>query len=383
MEKKEDSGPSLWTNFTETTGFHGLNKMTFDKKYPGRVVRSAVWAVVWLVCATVLIYIIVTQLMNYYSYPSLSSTYLRFDQQLAFPVVTVCTKNPMDFNSVSLYFDQSFVGHSEIPVVEYTDFYFYETAYMCGCACRRFNVNGTFLTSQYGISSGLFLETTSTELQIAIHDPQEDPNMARDGRTVRNGTETFIEIHRREYKSLPSPYIAYGNQICIDDANYNFVDCKRKCYNEMLMKRCSCTMNPSPTGNETYCVKDYNANTCAAELYGAILQSSTLCVCPPECRVIKYDQVLSSVANKNDYQSHYLRIRIYLKDLSTTVTEQVPKYDGVASLLANLGGQMGLFLGASILTITELLEFIIFIVWTSIHRHAKGKNAVQNISKDI
>ncbi|VDI74035.1 Hypothetical predicted protein [Mytilus galloprovincialis] len=136
--------------------------------------------------------------MNYYSYPSLSSTYLRFDQQLAFPVVTVCTKNPMDFNSVSLYFDQSFVGHSEIPVVEYTDFYFYETAYMCGCACRRFNVNGTFLTSQYGISSGLFLETTSTELQIAIHDPQEDPNMARDGRTVRNGTETFIEIHRRE-----------------------------------------------------------------------------------------------------------------------------------------------------------------------------------------
>lgn len=40
-EKKEMeySGPGLWTNFTETTGFHGLNKMTFDKTYPGRVVR--------------------------------------------------------------------------------------------------------------------------------------------------------------------------------------------------------------------------------------------------------------------------------------------------------------------------------------------------------
>ncbi|CAG2256537.1 unnamed protein product [Mytilus edulis] len=184
---------------------------------------------------------------------------------------------------------------------------------MCGCVCRRFNANEAFVTSQYGISSGLFLQTTSRELQIAIHDPQEDPNMLRDGRTVRNGTETFIEIHRREYKSLPSPYIAYGNQICIDDTDYSFVDCKSKCFNEMLKKECSCTMNPSPTG--------------------AILQSSTLCVCPPECRVIKYDQVLSSVANKNDFQSHYLKIRIYLKDLSTTVTEQVPKYDGVTSLL--------------------------------------------------
>lgn len=35
---------------------------------------------------------------------------------------------------------------------------------------------------------------------------------------------------------------------------------------------------------------------------------------------------------------------------------------------ANLGGQLGLFLGASILTITELLEFIIFLIWSFIHR---------------
>ncbi|CAC5398572.1 unnamed protein product [Mytilus coruscus] len=166
MDQKEDSGPSLWTNFTETTGFHGLNKMTFDKRYPGRVVRSVVWTVVWLSCATVLIYIIVTQLLNYYSYPSLSSTYLRFDQKLQFPVVTLCTENPIDLSTMSLYFDQSFVGHSDIPVVEYTDFYFYETAYMCGCVCRRFNANEAFVTSQYGISAGLFLETTSTELQV-------------------------------------------------------------------------------------------------------------------------------------------------------------------------------------------------------------------------
>ncbi|XP_063404211.1 acid-sensing ion channel 1-like [Mytilus trossulus] len=225
--------------------------------------------------------------------------------------------------------------------------------------CRRFKANEAFVTSQYGISSGLVFKTTSREIQIAIHDPQEDLNMSKDGRTMRNGTETLIEIHRREYISLPSPYIGYGNQICIDETDYSFVDCKRNCYNEMLKKECSCTMDPSPNG----------------DLY----HSSTLCVCPPECHVIKYDQILSSVANKNDDDSHFLTIRIYLKDLSTTVTEQVPKYDGVASLLANLGGQMGLFLGASILTITELLEFIICIVWTVIQRRAKGRNAVQNI----
>jgi hypothetical protein len=31
--------------------------------------------------------------------------------------------------------------------------------------------------------------------------------------------------------------------------------------------------------------------------------------------------------------------------------------------LANLGGQMGLFLGASIVTLTELGEFVLCMVW--------------------
>ncbi|VDI04328.1 Hypothetical predicted protein [Mytilus galloprovincialis] len=329
----EDSGQGLWKDFSESTGFHGLNKMTFDKNYPGRLIRSVVWSVVWLASAALLIYIIITEFLNYYSYPSLSSTYLRFEQKLQFPVVTICTSDPIDMDTVSLYFDQSYVDESEeIPVVSYTDFYSYETAYMCGCVCRRFNANGKFATSRYGLSYGLLFETTSTELKIAIHDPREEPNMLRDGRTVRNGTKTFIEIHRREVRNVP------------------------------------------------YCVDDYFTNTCAAELYGAATESSTICVCPPECKFMKYDQVLSSVANLQDGYERYLNIKIYFKDLSTTVTEQVPKYDGLPSLLANLGGQMGLFIGASIITITELLELIIFIIWTVIQRRVNTKNAVQNIS---
>jgi len=30
---------------------------------------------------------------------------------------------------------------------------------------------------------------------------------------------------------------------------------------------------------------------------------------------------------------------------------------------ANVGGQMGLFLGASILSVTELIEFLLFVIW--------------------
>ena len=40
---------------------------------------------------------------------------------------------------------------------------------------------------------------------------------------------------------------------------------------------------------------------------------------------------------------------------------------------ANLGGQLGLFLGASILTITELLEFLVFLVYILIKRFTYGR----------
>ena len=35
---------------------------------------------------------------------------------------------------------------------------------------------------------------------------------------------------------------------------------------------------------------------------------------------------------------------------------------------ANLGGQLGLFLGASILSITELIEFVVVVVYTMIQK---------------
>ncbi|CAG2211807.1 ACCN4 [Mytilus edulis] len=298
MEEKEASKPGLWKNFTETTGFHGLNKMTFDKKYPGEVIRSVCWAVVWLFSVAVLIYIITTELMNYYSYPWISSTYTRWDQNPPFPVVTLadCSGNEFNVSMTTISFDGDHVNISDVPVVEYTDFISFDTFYLGLCSSRRFNANGKMLTLRYGRRTSLQIETRAKELQIAVHSPEQEPEMyTLDGISVGEDTETFIEVHKRETKK-------------IDKKSF---------------------------------FRNYDFNT-----------------------------------NNNDYQN--IMISVFLKDFTTTVTEQIPKYDGVTSLLANLGGQMGLFLGASILTMTELLEFIIFIMWSLIQRRSK-RNVVQEI----
>ncbi|XP_063427631.1 amiloride-sensitive sodium channel subunit alpha-like [Mytilus trossulus] len=84
----------IWTNFTQTTGFHGLNKITFMKNNPRQMIRSICWIIVWLICAVFLIYTVVVELKNYYSYPTISNTFIQLEEKLSFPAVTICNMSP-------------------------------------------------------------------------------------------------------------------------------------------------------------------------------------------------------------------------------------------------------------------------------------------------
>ena len=45
-------------------------------------------------CAVYLTYTVITELKNYYSYPTISNTFVQFHDILAFPAVTVCNLSP-------------------------------------------------------------------------------------------------------------------------------------------------------------------------------------------------------------------------------------------------------------------------------------------------
>ncbi|CAG2251857.1 unnamed protein product [Mytilus edulis] len=83
-----------------------------------------------------------------------------------------------------------------------------------------------------------------------------------------------------------------------------------------------------------------------------------------------------------DYiKTNYISLTLFYKNLKTTITEQKPKYENVGDVFSNVGGQMGLFLGASILTITELCEFILFVIWYLLVRLFRRNIVVQNGNK--
>ncbi|XP_052089260.1 acid-sensing ion channel 5-like [Mytilus californianus] len=148
-----------------------------------------------------------------------------------------------------------------------------------------------------------------------------------------------------------------------------------------------------------YCSKFQVAN-CIVKAIGDYYNHTKLvvnCDCPLPCKYTHYDVSLTSSLFPSDfyskkifdvigaedldyYRQNYIALHIYFDQLSTTISKQVPKYSSAGDIFANLGGQMGLFLGASIVTLTELCEFLIFAFWTFMNNLKKRGTRVQKIA---
>ena len=67
--------------------------------------------------------------------------------------------------------------------------------------------------------------------------------------------------------------------------------------------------------------------------------------------------------NRKFIRDNFLRVELRYESMSYRVMEQTPTYD-LMVLLGDIGGQLGLFLGTSILTYMEFFDLIAMIIYT-------------------
>ena len=81
-----------------------------------------------------------------------------------------------------------------------------------------------------------------------------------------------------------------------------------------------------------------------------------------------------------DYVSNnYAAIQIYYRDFTTERAEHLPAYDW-NSFLSDCGGQMGLWIGASVFSVAELLSFVVeYILYTIYKENIATKKHVLRI----
>jgi hypothetical protein len=169
---------------------------------------------------------------------------------------------------------------------------------------------------------------------------------------------------------------------------YNQAFCYKMCYQDKLLQECSCVDAKYPAiRNSLRCIYE-NELDCLNKFDEAFSSANleTFCefACPIQCETISYQMSTSMATYPTEYYSKLLESKIdfamkfsgndknffkYLKDylIKVTVNYNELEYTYVEevaattpdSLVGNIGGQFGLFIGISLLSVIEIVEIII------------------------
>ena len=219
---------------------------------------------------------------------------------------------------------------------------------------------------------------------VQTHDSQTFPFMFENIFTVGPGLLNYIFINKEVTKLLKEPY---NNVTCLDedklitkaskmgyDEKYSQEKCLSDCFTTNAIDCTHCSSYN--TGNVPCSL--YETIQCSKDSYRSLLQADEElpCECLPKCESITYSYQLSStsfpslvsidmakrlnwsVTDPVEMKARYTMLTIFYESLSYTMIEQFAAVDFI-QLLANFGGQMGLYLGASLLTLLEFCDFAI------------------------
>ncbi|XP_019614578.1 PREDICTED: acid-sensing ion channel 2-like [Branchiostoma belcheri] len=256
--------------------------------------------------------------------------------------------------------------------------------------CYTFNaspenpINQTIPGSGYGLSvmidikSHLYTEnpllpggTADVGLKLLVHDQNEPPKMDTQGIAVAPGSHAYIAIRQIQYQNHIPPWgVCQDLQLEYYDT-YTLTGCQLECRSKYVVQNCTCRPIYLP-GDAPYC-EPADVAHCVRPVEAAVTSGALPCDCPVPCSLMTY-RTSSSYAkwpnNKADvvYTTAFglspgymadnsVVFDVYYEELNYEIISQLKAMDS-GQLASDLGGQMGLFIGASILTLLEIFEYL-------------------------
>ncbi|KAL9982333.1 hypothetical protein ACROYT_G004363 [Oculina patagonica] len=256
-------------------------------------------------------------------------------------------------------------------------------------------------------------------LAILIHDQKTFPIVEEFGIKIQPGVSTLCAIKRRKIINLEHPFATNCTRRSLDVFNshsytaYTKAACLLKCRNDYTIKTCGCTPPEFKADASVPICAPNDTVLCVYRSYEKFGASSKKneCEkdCPEPCEQVEYktsfsysglqrealiEQLMSLLngteelsadqaiykplldmtrAEREKYiDDNIVSLDIYFEDLSYDIIEQTPLYE-IWALIGNLGGTFGVFLGMSLLTLLEFLDFILRRISHLFHRKRKTK----------
>lgn len=204
-------------------------------------------------------------------------------------------------------------------------------------------------------------------VKIAIHRQSEPPEPDDQGIAVPTGTNAFININQQnviDETGTSCNTEVSGFKFLQHQFNYSAAACANDCFYTQIARACNCTLSDkySPDSESFMSLPlCYIKDMCCV-----LAQQTTAvsCHCLPSCNTTFY-KLTSTFPAKffeteklADEGHNLLAANIFYESLSINEQVTASSYD-VVSLLSEIGGQLGLFMGISIISLVEFLFWVL------------------------
>ncbi|XP_067442876.1 acid-sensing ion channel 1B isoform X5 [Thunnus thynnus] len=251
-------------------------------------------------------------------------------------------------------------------------------------------------------------------IKVQIHTQEEPPFIDQLGFGVAPGFQTFVSCQEQRLTYLPPPWGDCKATAMDSDffSTYSITACRIDCETRYLVENCNCRMVHMPEaegwlscqgekdgegdrdkGDAPYCTPEQYKECADPALDFLVERDNDYCVCETPCNLTRYGKEMSFVKIPSKASAKYLAkkfnkteqyiadnilvLDIYFEALNYETIEQKKAYE-LAGLLGDIGGQMGLFIGASILTILELFDYLYEVIKYKLCRCVKKKHKGRN-----
>ncbi|CAH1254342.1 ASIC5 [Branchiostoma lanceolatum] len=214
--------------------------------------------------------------------------------------------------------------------------------------------------------------TTDVGVKVHIHPQGEPAKMDIQGIPIGPGSHAYIGISQVTYQNEIPPWGLCKDLDLEYYDTYTLTGCLMECMAHWVERECGCTALELP-GNLSYCEPQQIVD-CVLGVKDQIITGALPCDCPTPCRIQTFDYFVSYAGWPNHIvevylgeennvdmaymQSNWVSIDVFYEELNfEQITQKKAMTPG--DLLSGLGGQLGLFVGASVITIMEFLEYLL------------------------
>ena len=215
---------------------------------------------------------------------------------------------------------------------------------------------------------------------VSIHEPNVPALVFETGITIPVGHSGYLSVTQRQIEDRTdrqeSDCVYHTRAPRLEQFtsyNYSFQACRGECILNDLIDKCQCVESVvSKTRPSASQLQKCNVSDLCC-VFRVVDSLTSECHCQVLCNHTFYDVTPSyaTFPGTTDYsrimkrfnttrdkiKDNFLRVHVYFKELSIG-KEITEKSYSITALIADIGGQMGLFLGASVVSLTEFLTLI-------------------------